>query len=66
MDLEQTLSAVREASRHLLAVDGAKINEILCAVADAAVDGDCATGMDVSASRYRFHIDFTRAAVFPD
>lgn len=37
MDLEQTLSAVREASRHLLAVDGAKINEILCAVADAAV-----------------------------
>ena len=37
MDLEQTLSAVREASRHLLAVDSAKINEILCAVADAAL-----------------------------
>ena len=37
MDLEQTLSAVREASRHLLAVDCAKINEILCAVADAAL-----------------------------
>lgn len=37
MDLEQTLSAVQDASRHLLAVDGGKINEILCAVADEAV-----------------------------
>ena len=37
MDLEQTLSAVQDASRHLLAVDGRKINEILCAVADEAV-----------------------------
>ena len=37
MDLDQTLSAVRDASRHLLAVDGGTINEILCAVADAAV-----------------------------
>ena len=37
MDLEQTLSAVQDASRHLLTVDGGKINEILCAVADEAV-----------------------------
>ena len=37
MDIDQTLSAVQDASRHLLAVDGTKINEILCAVADAAV-----------------------------
>ena len=37
MDLEQTLSAVQDASRHLLAVGGGKINEILCAVADEAV-----------------------------
>ena len=37
MDIDQTLSAVQDASRHLLAVDGTKINEILYAVADAAV-----------------------------
>lgn len=36
MDLEKTLSAVQEAGRCLLTVDDGKINDILCAVADAA------------------------------
>lgn len=38
MDLEQTLSAVRDAGRRLLAVDDAKINDILRAVADKALE----------------------------
>lgn len=37
MDLEQTLAAVQCAGRHLLAVDGATVNQVLRAVADAAV-----------------------------
>lgn len=37
MDLEQTLATVQCAGRHLLAVDGATVNQVLRAVADAAV-----------------------------
>lgn len=38
MNLEKTLIAVQEASRHLLAVNDEKINDVLCAVADAALE----------------------------